>query len=233
MPYLTLLAALAFALSPLITGSFGGFDPQDFPVPQRDPPVQPAGWAFSIWGVIYVALVIHAGIGATLRRRGSGWAAMRPALTLSLAVGAVWIPVAEASPLWATLLIWGMLAGALAALLRAPKRDRLLARAPLGLYAGWLLAASCVSLGILAAGHGLVGQVPAAAGALVLAVILALAVLRRRRSLAFAAALVWAFGGIVAQNLDGSLLVLGLALAGASLVAVAALFPRALPRRLI
>lgn len=57
--------------------------------------------------------------------------------------------------------------------------------------------------------------------------------LRRRRSLAFSAALVWAFAGIVAQNAGGSLLVLGLALAGAIVVAAAALFPRALRRRLI
>lgn len=233
MPYLTLLVALAFALSPLVTGSFGGFDPQDIPVPQRDPPVQPAGRAFSIWGLIYLGLVIHAGIGATIRRRASGWRAMRAPLTLSLAVGAVWIPVAEASPLWATVLIWVMLAGALLALLRAPRRDRLLASAPLGLYAGWLLAASCVSLGILAAGYGFMGQISAAAGALALAVILALAVLRQRRSLAFSAALVWAFAGIVAQNLEGSLAILCLALAGAAVVTVATLFPRALKRRLL
>ena len=232
MPYLTLLAALAFALSPLVTGGFGGFDPGDFPIPQRDPPVQPAGWAFSIWGVVYLGLVIHAGVSATVRRRAPGWRAMRAPLTLSLAVGAVWIPVARVSPVWATVLIWVMLAGALAAFLRAPNRDRLLARVPLGLYTGWLLAASCVSLGILAAGFGLAGPIAAAAGALTLAILLALALLRRRRSVAVSAALVWAFAGTVAQNLDGSVLVLCLALAGAAAVAVATLLPRVLKRGL-
>nr|WP_240769056.1 hypothetical protein [Paracoccus liaowanqingii] len=47
---MVLLAALAFAASPLIFPGFAGYDAGRFPIPQVDPPVQPAGWAFSIWG---------------------------------------------------------------------------------------------------------------------------------------------------------------------------------------
>ena len=50
---LVALAALAFAASPLLVPGFGGFDPNRFPVPQENPPVQPAGYAFAIWGLIY------------------------------------------------------------------------------------------------------------------------------------------------------------------------------------
>ena len=39
---LTLLAALAFALSPLLSSGFNGFAPDQFPVPQDNPPVQHA-----------------------------------------------------------------------------------------------------------------------------------------------------------------------------------------------
>ena len=77
----------------------------------------------------------------------------------------------------------------------------------------------------MAAGYGLMGQVAAAAGALILALVLALGVLRLRRSPTFSAALVWAFIGIVVQNLDGSVFVLSLAIAGALAVAVATLLP--------
>jgi len=46
---LVLIAALAFAITPFLSPEFGGFDPNLYPMPQDDPPVQPAGWAFSIW----------------------------------------------------------------------------------------------------------------------------------------------------------------------------------------
>ena len=52
MRLLPFLLAILFAASLIATGSFGGFDPSAFPIPQTDPPVQPEGWAFSIWGVI-------------------------------------------------------------------------------------------------------------------------------------------------------------------------------------
>ena len=47
-----------------------------------------------------------------------------------------------------------MLVPALLALFRAPKYDAIWALAPVGLYAGWLSAAGCVALGLVAAGYG-------------------------------------------------------------------------------
>ena len=52
-------AVLAFAISPLIVDPFTGYDPSAFPVLIERHPIQPAGWAFSIWGLIYVWLVAH------------------------------------------------------------------------------------------------------------------------------------------------------------------------------
>ena len=63
LAYLTLALSVLFALSPLLAPDFGGFDPDQFPVPQDDPPVQPAGYGFAIWGVIYVWLILSAGFG--------------------------------------------------------------------------------------------------------------------------------------------------------------------------
>ena len=57
---LVLIAAIAFALSPVIFPGFAGYDADLFPIPQENPPVQPAGWAFSIWGLIYLWLILGA-----------------------------------------------------------------------------------------------------------------------------------------------------------------------------
>ena len=123
MPYLVALFAIVFALSPFLTPGFGGFDPDQFPIPQINPPVQPAGYAFGIWGVIYVWLIIGTLFGAWQRRDDPQWQGMRPPLLISLIVGAAWLPVALASPVWATLLIWFMWASACVALIRAPLKD--------------------------------------------------------------------------------------------------------------
>jgi hypothetical protein len=151
---LLLVAALAFASAPFWTSGFGGFDPNRYPNPQIDPPVQPAGYAFSIWGPIYLWLVVHGVYGLLARAEDPAWDRTRWPLVVSLAIGASWISVAQVNPPLATLLIWVMLGGALMALLRTPARDRWLLAGPVALYAGWLTAASFVSIGLLGAGYG-------------------------------------------------------------------------------
>lgn len=220
MAVLVFLATLAFVASPLVVPGFGGFDPDLFPVPQMNAAVQPAGWAFSIWGLIYAWLLVSATVGLFLRAREVDWEPMRPLLTVSLAVGATWLPVAKVSPLAATILIWVMLAAALPALARAPVLDRWLARGPVALYSGWLTAASCVSLGLLLAGYGLLETVPAAIVALVLALVLGGAVLWQLRDIPeYGVGIVWALIGVVAKAWGQYPTVAGLAAIGAVLIA--------------
>ena len=152
---LVLVAALAFAMSPFWAGGFGGFDPDRFPVQQINPPVTPAGYAFSIWGLIYSWLILSAGYGLLRRAEDAGWDRVRWPLLVSLAVGASWIPVAQQSPLGALVLIWVMLVAALAAMFAAPRSDRWWLAVPLSIYAGWLSAASFVSVALNAAGFGI------------------------------------------------------------------------------
>jgi len=64
---LTFAAALAFAVAPFVSEGFNGFAPDQFPVPQDAPPIQPAGYAFSIWGVIYLWLIVATGFGLVRR----------------------------------------------------------------------------------------------------------------------------------------------------------------------
>src|SRR6056297_255468 len=95
----TVTAAMAFVLSPLASDGFNGFRADQFPIPQDDPPVQPAGYAFSIWGVIYLWLLAGAVYGLLQRHSDPDWDAMRWPLMGSLVIGAAWIPIAQISPL--------------------------------------------------------------------------------------------------------------------------------------
>lgn len=221
---LVALAALGFAASPVLVPGFGGFAPDQFPVPQDRAPVQPAGYAFAIWGVIYLWLLAGALFGLLARARAVDWQPMRGPLALSLALGAAWLPVAVLSPLGATLLIWGMLVAALLALRAAPVLDRWWGRAPVALYAGWLTAASAVSIGLILAGYGLTGQIAAAVIALVIAFGIGMAVLRRVPDVSeYAVALIWALVAVVVANLTRSLTVLVVAGAAAAVITIVAL----------
>ena len=197
-------ATLAFVTAPLWSNGFGGFDPDRFPIPQRDPPVQPAGYAFSIWGPIYLWLLAHAGFGLFARAEDPAWDRARWPLIVSLAPGAAWISVAQTSPGMATVLIWIMLAGALLAVLSSPKtQDRWLCAAPLGLYAGWLTAASSVSIGLMGAGYGVLGgnQVLWAWLALMIAWVIAFAMQTLlRRVPEYGLAVAWALVAVAVRN---------------------------------
>ncbi|WP_187429593.1 hypothetical protein ROLI_025040 [Roseobacter fucihabitans] len=213
---IALILALGFAVSPVLVADFNGFAEDQFPVPQDDPPVQPAGYAFAIWGVIYLWLIAGLGFGLLRRAQDAGWHAMRAPLCVSLAVGSVWLAVAVRSPIWATILIWVMLLSALLALYRAPKHDIWWAALPVGLYAGWLSAASSVSLGLVTAGYGWLDASTAALVFVFFALVFASSVQSTlRRAPSYGIAVIWALVGIVVHNLSGDQTVAALAAGGA------------------
>lgn len=218
---LCFVLAIAFAASPLFVPDFGGFDPSQFPVPQDKPPVQPAGYAFAIWGVIYLWLLLGLGWGLAKARFDGQWHDMRVPLSISLAVGAVWLAVAVASPIWASVLIWVMLLSAFAALFVAPIYDEVWAAWPVGLYAGWLSAASCVSLGLLAAGYGFMEEDTAALVFVGLAIVLAAFVQSAMgRVPTYGIAVIWALVAVVVQNYTSNPTVAYLAAGGAVVLLV-------------
>ena len=71
--FIILALSIAFAISPAFVAPFSGFTASQLPNPQIDPPIQPAGYVFSIWGVIYLWLVISALFGALKRADASDW----------------------------------------------------------------------------------------------------------------------------------------------------------------
>ena len=117
-------------------------------------------------------------------------------------------------PVWATVLIWIMLATALWALRACTTSDRWLQQAPIAIYAGWLTAASVVALMLCLAGDD-IGLGMTGWGWIGLALATGLAVTVQRLSPhapEYGLTVIWALTGIIAANWGDWLFVLGAAL---------------------
>jgi hypothetical protein len=212
-----LLATIAFGIAPFVTPPFTGYDPSLFPVNIGRPAIQPAGYAFSIWSVIYLWLIVHAIYGLWQRAVDSVWAVARLPLTVAIAVGVVWLWIAGQSAVWGTVTIWIMAAGALAAFLRAPTEpDRWLLSGPLAIFSGWLMAAAAVSTGVLIAGYAVLSNNGSALAMLGLVLVIALVVQGRRpRMPVYGLTVVWALVGVIVANWAATPLVASAAVVGA------------------
>ena len=217
-----LLAILAMVAAPALTPAFTGYDPGTFPVRIERPAIQPAGYAFSIWGLIYLWLLAHAAFGLLKRRNDPAF--LRPALPLLVSglLGSVWLAIASSAPITATLVILVMGGLAMLAYLRADQtQDRWLLAAPLAIYAGWLTAACGVSVGVILAGYGVLSNTGAALLMLAVVIAVALFVQTRRPAMpVYGGTVVWAAIGVVVANWADTQIVALTAAAGAIIVAL-------------
>lgn len=198
--------------------------------------VTPAGYAFSVWGVIYAALVAFAVYQALPRFRGSAAVAdVRLPFVATCLFNVAWL--VSWHQLWITasmvfmVALWLTLAR-IHARLGAPGATgqvgaRWFLRAPFGLYFGWISVAALVNLRVVTYVWGWRGGgTPEVIWTLVtLALVTAVAIrmVTRRRDLAFGAVAVWALVGVAVAN-GAQPLVAATAGAGAGLVVVAALW---------
>ncbi len=148
------LLVLLFALSmPIVAwiSQRGVFGPDNAEISAQHPTLLvAAGYAFSIWGLIFLWDIAFALWQLRLRHRSDATLArVRPYAAAGFALTALWMPVFSMQLFWlALLIIWGALA-CLAACALALSRDaaplpgqRLWAWAPLSLHAGWLSLAA-------------------------------------------------------------------------------------------
>jgi hypothetical protein len=217
-----LLAILAMVAAPALTPAFTGYDPGTFPVRIERPAIQPAGYAFSIWGLIYLWLLAHAVFGLLKRRNDPAF--LRPALPLLVSglLGSVWLAIASSAPITATLVILVMGGLAMLAYLRADQtQDRWLLAAPLAIYAGWLTAACGVSVGVIMAGYGVLSNTGAALLMLAVVIAVALFVQTRRPAMpVYGVTVVWAAIGVIVANWADTQIVALTAAGGAIIVAL-------------
>ncbi|MCU0902010.1 MAG: hypothetical protein MUC82_16210 [Cypionkella sp.] len=215
---LLILVTAAFAIAPFLTPPFTGYQPGRFPVEILRPAVQPAGYAFSIWSVIYLWLILHAGYGFWKRAHSADWDAVRLPLIASLVIGMVWLAIAANYPIIATIGILFMLVTAMIAFFQADEfYDRWMLSAPLAIYAGWLSAAAAVSTGVVLAGYGLLTNTESAL--VMIAIVFGVAGMvqwLRPYMPIYGITVVWALIGIVVANANDNLIVAGTAAAAAA-----------------
>lgn len=200
-----------------------------------DATLRVAGYAFAIWGVIYLGLLVYA-VRQVLPQTGEsrmihrfGW----PSAAAMAGIG-LWIIAAALDAEIATVvLIFGSLAALLFPLLSNAgairalplrDRDRWIVVWPLAMLAGWLTVAAPLNLITVATGNG---DLPAALSptvwamiAIAVVAVVALSVTQRIRTVAYALPVAWGLLGafVAEQPRNASLALFTLAAAVAVLV---------------
>ena len=195
--------------------------------------ITPAGYVFSIWGVIYVLLGVFAVYQVLPGQRESqfqsrvGWL-----FVLSSIINMVWLFLWQSLLLEAsTVLMFLLLSTLILIYLRlgigkakVTIREKLAVHLPFSVYLGWITIASIanVAVTLVSVGWAGFGISPTTWATLVVAVALLISVLvlATRRDLAYALVIIWALVGIAAKQ-SGTPAIVMLTEAGAALVAAA------------
>ncbi len=217
------LAAAAFAIvAPVIQMATGfGLDQGEFAA-QGDQTLRVAGYAFSIWGLIYIGILAYA-VRQVLPQTGESDAIRRfalPSIVAFVGIGA-WIIAAASDARIATLVLIFMsliallvplvVHGGLIRALGKGDRDRWLVAWPLGLLAGWLTVAAPLNLITVLTAENALPPALAPTGwamlAIVVVVALTLFVTARTRLLAYPLPVAWGLlGAFVAEQARNPLL---------------------------
>ncbi|MBF0665394.1 MAG: hypothetical protein IR159_07615 [Brevundimonas sp.] len=235
---LIVLAAAVFAVAVGWSQQLLGWgqSPAEFSA-DSDETLRVAGYAFSIWGLIYLGLLAYA-VRQAMRQTGEsllvhrfGWPSVAAFLGIGwwvIAAGFDW-ELATIVLIFASLiaLLLPMLhnAGAIRALGRT-ERDRWLVVWPLALLAGWLTVAAPVNLLTVATGDGALPEAlsPTAWAmlAIVIVALVGLAVTWRVRTLAYALPIAWGLLGAFAAEMERNPPLAYVALAAAVAVLIGA-----------
>jgi hypothetical protein len=232
---LAVLAAVAFAIgSPAVQALTGwGRSPAEF-AREGDSTLRAAGYAFSIWGLIYAALAAFAVYQLSRASRASKVvaAASVPGAVAIAACGA-WIWASAADAKWQTV-AWIFLGAvtAVTAVLAARKAggldrwERLFALWPLALLAGWLTVAAPINLLTVLTARGLIGDglaAPAALAGVLAVVVAAFLVLRASHALVYGLPVAWGLAAVFVAQRTQDPSVAWTALAGSAVVLLFAL----------
>lgn len=195
---------------------------------------EPAGYVFSIWGLIYVGLIVYAVYQALPAQRQNPRlrAIASPFILSCLANSAwlflwhynffIWTQVAMVALLLALVLIYRRLAAGRHAATRAEKWS---VHLPFSVYLGWVTVATVANTSIVLYDWGWrgggIGEPVWAVIMLLVTAVLTFTILWRHGDVAYALVIVWAAAGIAVKQSDSSL-VASTAVAVAVLVALAA-----------
>ncbi len=240
-PTLAMLAVLACAILQILTPLLPNLG-IGRPIGSQSDTVRtlltPAGWAFSIWGPLYAGSIAFALFQLLAAQRGNvGLDAVRwPAAGAFLgnALWAAYTQVYGPSAVSAAIILWSLTCLILvyrqiSSWLTTPSGvETWFVSIPLSALAAWLTAASIVNISASLRFHGIDASEAAASliGAVVLlagGVIAALAVMRDRGNIAYAATFLWALAAIYSAGGQTATPV-GIAAALAAVVVLAGVF---------
>lgn len=225
---LAVVAAVVFAIgSPAVQAATGwGLSPSEFSA-EGDETLRAAGYAFSIWGLIYAALAAFAVFQLLPRSDGSrtvsrlAWPAV-----LAIAGSGAWIWASAADSDWLTVAVIVVSAAAGIAAVVAGSgagslTERLLALWPVALLAGWLTVASAINALTSLTDLGFIPQdrrLPAALAGLAVVVAVTVWVLQRAREPVYALPVAWGLVAVFVAERGGNPIAAWTALAAAALV---------------
>lgn len=194
----------------------------------------PAGYAFSIWGLIYIGLVVFSIYQALpSQAKNERFKSIRVLYIINCAANCAWIFLWHHEQIWASLaLIFVLLATLVLINSRLQnKRDAAetwAARVPFGLYFGWATVATVLNFTLALISSGVKTSASSArilASVLVVAItILGVVVRLKLSSAAYALAIAWALTAIAVKHGGETALVFCTAF-GVIALLVAAIFP--------
>ena len=161
MRLIVVLCALAMPLVAWLSQT-GAFGPDQAEISNRYPTLLvAAGYAFSVWGLIFLLDVAYAVWQATGARRGDpALGRIAPAAAAGFALTAVWMPLFSAGFFWTCVVVIFAALAALAwcalQLSGSHGRGRRLAWVALSLHAGWLSLAAFLNLAQTLVAEGIV-----------------------------------------------------------------------------
>ena len=209
-----LLAALAAVAAAPVLQVFGALDAGTF-ADEGDQTLRAAGYAFSIWGLIYFGLVAY-GIWQMLRQtpETEALAAVGWPSVVAMAGCALWLVAAgfDIKPATVAIIVVSA-AAAIRGLLRAVPHwgplgpaSRFFIFWPLGLLAGWLTIASAINILTVLTAYGLITPEtarPAAFAGIAAVLLVGAAVVWRMHHLAYALPIAWGLVAVyVAERAD-------------------------------
>jgi hypothetical protein len=240
------LLLLLCALSMPVVAWFaqrGMFGPTNGELSDRYPTLLvAAGWAFSVWGLIFLFDIVFGVWQARPRQRDDAvLARIRPVAAAGFVLTAVWMPIFSQQLFWLSLLvIWAALACLLSCALllsrEPPTRPGLGAWAwmPLSLHAGWLSLAAFLNTAQVIVAYRLLPTERMLGWSAALfacaAALLLVANLRMRGNVVYAAVALWGLAAVYAAQaaspLAGSTAAAWIAVVVAALLAVQTLWLR-------
>lgn len=217
MRLLVLLAAIAMPVVAWLSNA-GTFGPDNGTMSDRYPTLLvAAGYAFSIWGLIFLLDLVYATWQATgTRRTDDTVARIAPWAAAGFLLTTAWMPLFSMSQFWVCLLV---IFGATFCLIRCAtilSHDRtpqegqwLWAWAPLSLHAGWLSLAAFLNLAQVIVAYELASTTRQLPWSLVLfalaALMLLMANLRMRGNIDYVFAALWALVAVYVKQSDSGL----------------------------